>query len=76
MKQLTKEVIVKCPGIVLALFVAVMSAAGCAVVPVGPGYYVAPPAYYYGPPVYYGPRLGIGIYGGHRGYGTYRGRRY
>ena len=35
---------------------------GCAVVPVGPGYYA--PA-----PVYYGPSLGIGVYGGLHGGG-------
>jgi len=36
---------------------------GCMVVPVNAG----PPAYY--APAYYGPTVGIGIYGGGRGYG-------
>jgi hypothetical protein len=48
---------------------------GCMVVPVNPGYYAGSPGYYapapayYAPPVYYGPSIGIGIYGGRRGYG-------
>ena len=46
---------------------------GCMVVPVNPGYYAPAPAYY-APPVYYGPSIGIGIYGGSRGYG-HGGRR-
>jgi hypothetical protein len=62
---------------------------GCVAVPVGPGYYggssgyyeapapapayYAPPAYY-GSPAYYGPSIGIGIYGGRRGYGSGRYR--
>jgi hypothetical protein len=43
---------------------------GCMVVPVSPG----PPAYY--APAYYGPSVGIGIYGGGRGYGGGYGRGY
>jgi hypothetical protein len=48
---------------------------GCMVVPVAPGPYAgsrgysAPAPAYYAPPVYYGPSIGIGIYGGRRGYG-------
>ena len=60
----------------LALF------SGCVAVPVNSGYYGAGPVYstpapvYYGPPAYYyGPSIGIGIYGGSRGYGGGYGRR-
>jgi len=49
---------------------------GCVAVPVGPGYYggssgyyAAPAPAYYAAPAYYGPSIGIGIYGGRRGYG-------
>jgi hypothetical protein len=42
---------------------------GCMVVPVSPG----PPGYY--APAYYGPSVGIGIYGGGRGYGRGYGHR-
>jgi hypothetical protein len=54
---------------------------GCVAVPVGPGYYAAPPGYYEVPapayygPAYYGPSIGIGIYGGRRGYGRGHGYR-
>ena len=45
---------------------------GCIAVPVGPAYYDSAPGYYYAPaPAYYGPSVGIGIYGGRRGYGYY-----
>jgi len=53
---------------------------GCMAVPVNSGYYVESPGYYapapayYAPPIYYGPSIGIGIYGGSRGYG-HGGRR-
>ena len=46
---------------------------GCVAVPVNSGYYEPAPAYYAPPAYYYGPSIGIGIYGGHRGY---YGRRY
>ncbi len=46
---------------------------GCMVVPVNPGY-SAGSSGYYGAPAYYGPSIGVGIYGGGRGYG--RGYRY
>ena len=55
---------------------------GCVMVPVNPGYYAGPPGYdapapaYYAPPAYYGPSIGIGIYGGRRGYGPGYGRGY
>ena len=55
--------------------------AGCVAVPVNSGYYapasvyVAPAPVYYGAPAYYGPSVGIGIYGGGRGYGRGYGRR-
>ena len=51
---------------------------GCVAVPVDsayygqPGYYAPAPAYY--GPAYYGPSIGIGVYGGSRGY-RYWGRR-
>ena len=54
---------------------------GCVMVPVNPGYYAGSPGYYspasayYAPPVYYGPSIGIGIYGGGRGYGRGYGYR-
>ena len=54
---------------------------GCVAVPVNPGYYAGSPGYYapapayYVPPVYYGPSIGIGIYGGRRGYGRGYGYR-
>jgi hypothetical protein len=53
---------------------------GCMVVPVNPGYagapgYYAPAPAYYAPPVYYGPSIGVGIYGGRRGYGRGYGHR-
>ena len=42
---------------------------GCVAVPVGSGYYNGPEPVYVAPvPAYYGPSLGIGIYGGYRGY--------
>ena len=47
---------------------------GCIAVPVSPGYYGGSPGYsapapaYYAPSAYYGPSIGIGIYGGRRGY--------
>jgi len=47
---------------------------GCIAVPVSPGYDAGSPAYY-APPVYYGPSIGIGIYGGGRGYGRRHGYR-
>jgi hypothetical protein len=50
---------------------ALVGLGGCVAVPVGPGYYggyEAPAPAYYAPPVYYGPSIGIGIYGGGRGY--------
>ncbi len=51
---------------------------GCMVVPVNPGPpgYYAPAAGYYSAPAYYGPSIGIGIYGGGRGYGGGYGRGY
>ena len=56
---------------------------GCVAVPVNSGYYdsapvyVAPAPVYYGAPgYYYGPSIGIGIYGGDRGYGRSYGRGY
>ena len=56
---------------------------GCIAVPVNSGYYGPAPAYvapapaYYGPPAYYyGPSIGIGIYGGSRGYGRGYGYGY
>jgi hypothetical protein len=39
---------------------------GCAVYPVGPGYYGPPRAAYYQPAPYYGPSVGVGIYGHER----------
>jgi hypothetical protein len=52
---------------------------GCVAVPVDSGYYGAGPGYYAPAPAYYGapyyvPSIGIGIYGGSRGY-RYEGRR-
>lgn len=47
---------------------------GCIAVPVSPGYYAPAPGYN-APPVYYGPSIGIGIYGGGRGYGCGHGYR-
>lgn len=41
---------------------------GCVAVPVGPGYYGGAPGYY-APPAYYGPSIGIGLFGGGRGFG-------
>lgn len=61
---------------VLMIVSALAALGGCIAVPVepgyyggAPGYYAPAPAYYAPPPVYYGPSIGIGIYGGHRGYG-------
>ena len=59
-------------AILMASVLAVLG--GCMVVPVSPGYYAGPPVYaappaaYYSPPAYYGPSIGVGIYGGGRGY--------
>lgn len=52
---------------------------GCVAVPVNSGYYGsdygAAPVYVAPAPVYFGPSIGIGIYGGSRGYrGGYRYR--
>lgn len=53
---------------------------GCVAVPVNSGYYTPAPVYvapapvYYSPPVLYRPSIGIGIYGGNRGYGRGYGR--
>lgn len=46
---------------------------GCMVVPVNPRYYgpavyAAPGPVYYGAPTYYRPSIGLGNYGGGRGY--------
>jgi len=53
---------------------------GCVAVPVNSGYYEGPEPVYIAPaPAYYGPSIGIGIYGGYRGYSRgYRryGREY
>jgi hypothetical protein len=56
---------------------------GCVAVPIGPSYNSGPPGYYgaqapvyYAPPVYYGPSIGIGIYGGRRGYDRGYDRRH
>ena len=58
---------------VVLMVSAIAMLGGCAVVPVGSGYYAAPSAYYtqgpayYGSPGYYGPSVGIGVYGGWHG---------
>jgi hypothetical protein len=61
-------------NMIRAAFLVSMLAAlgGCMVVPVNPGppAYYAPASGYYGGPAYYGPSIGIGLgmYGGGRGY--------
>lgn len=48
---------------------------GCVAVPVNSGYYGSEPVYVAPAPLFYGPSIGIGIYGGGRGYrGGYRYR--
>ena len=60
---------------VMCVMSALAALGGCVAVPVGPGYYGGSSGYqaqapaYYAPPAYYGPSIGIGIYGGRRGYG-------
>ncbi len=74
------------PIIRVAIFVSALALlGGCVAVPVNSGYYAESPGYYapgyyapaplyYAPPMFYGPSVGIGIYGGSRGYG-HGGRR-